>query len=145
MHTAYDTESADHTTLHTKPAPDPHQSAVRRMCHIYRAGLPPQCLVVLQFRNRLCIDTRNVQQPIMPGFRSQVCRLLMREAELGGTLRPVIGELAKVIVKAIHAAAVKAGPERRLGNAGASSSGHLDVVIRRPTDHVAVRFDVTHS
>ncbi len=42
----------------------------------YSAGLPPQCLVELQFRDRLCIDTRIVQQPIMPGFRSQVCRLV---------------------------------------------------------------------
>ena len=43
---------------------------------IYSAGLPPQCLVELQFRYRLCIDTRVVQQPIMPGFRCQVCRLV---------------------------------------------------------------------
>ena len=45
------------------------------MCHLYSAGLPPQCLFKLQFRDRLCIDARNVQQPIMPGFRSQVCGL----------------------------------------------------------------------
>ena len=38
------------------------------MCHSYSAGLPPQCLVVLQFRDRVCIDTRIVQQPIMPSF-----------------------------------------------------------------------------
>ena len=36
------------------------------MCHLYSAELTPQCLVELQFRNRLCIDTRIVQQPIMP-------------------------------------------------------------------------------
>ena len=46
------------------------------MCHLYNAGLPPQCLVELQFQDRLCIDIRIVQQPIMPGFRSQVCRLV---------------------------------------------------------------------
>ena len=45
------------------------------MCHLYGVGLPPQCLVELQFWDRLCIDTRIVQQPIMSGFRSQVCRL----------------------------------------------------------------------
>ena len=45
------------------------------MCHLYSAGLPPQCLVELQFQDQLCIDTRNVHQPIMPSFRSQVCRL----------------------------------------------------------------------
>ena len=43
---------------------------------IYSAGLPLQCLVKLQFRYRLCIDTSVVQHPIMPGFRSQVCRLV---------------------------------------------------------------------
>ena len=36
------------------------------MCHLYSAELTPQCLVELQFRDRLCIDTRIVQQPIMP-------------------------------------------------------------------------------
>ncbi len=76
MHTAYDTESADHTTHRTTPVPDPHQPTLRRMCHLYSAGLPPQCLVELQFRDRLCIDTRIVPQPIMPGFRSLVCRLV---------------------------------------------------------------------
>ncbi len=76
MHNACNTDLADHTTHRTKPAPDPHQSTLRRMCHLYIAGLQPQCLVELQFRFRLCIDTRIVQQPIMPGFRSQVCRLV---------------------------------------------------------------------
>ena len=76
MHTACNTDLVAHTTHRTKPAPGPHQSTLRRMCHLYSAGLPPQCLVELQFRDRLCIDTRIVQQPIMPGFRSQVCRLV---------------------------------------------------------------------
>ena len=60
----------------TTPAPDPHQSALRRMCHLYSAALPPQCLVELQFRDRLCIGTHIVQQPIIPGFRCQAIRLL---------------------------------------------------------------------
>ena len=46
------------------------------MCDFYSAGFLPQCLVELQFRDRLCINTRILQQPIMPGFRSQVCRLV---------------------------------------------------------------------
>ena len=37
----------------TLPAPAPHQSALRRMCHLYIAGLPPHCLVKLQFRDYL--------------------------------------------------------------------------------------------
>ncbi len=76
MHTAYNPELAAHTTRRTTPVPDPHQSALRRMCHLYSAGLPPQCLVELQFRDRLCIETRIVPQPFMPSFRSQVCRLV---------------------------------------------------------------------
>ena len=76
MHTACNTDLVAHTTHRTKLAPGPHQSTLRRMCHLYSAGLPPQCLVELQFRDRLCIYTRVVPQPIMPGFRSQFCRLL---------------------------------------------------------------------
>ena len=46
------------------------------MYHLYSAGLPPQCLSKLQFQYRLCIDTRIVQQSLMPAFRSQVRRLV---------------------------------------------------------------------
>ena len=76
MHTAYNPELTAHTTHRTKPAPDPHQPILRRLCYLYSAGLPPQSLVELHFRDRLCIDTRIVQQPLMPGFHSQVCRLV---------------------------------------------------------------------
>ena len=76
MNIACNPELADHSTHRTRPVPDPRQSARRRIYHLYSAGLPPQCMVELQFRNRLCIDTRIVQRPIMPGFRSQVRRLL---------------------------------------------------------------------
>ena len=75
MTNAYNPDLADHTTHRTTPALDPHQSTLRRICHLYSAGLLPQCLVALKFRDRICIDTRIVQQPIMPGFRCQVCRL----------------------------------------------------------------------
>ena len=76
MHTAYNTDLAAHTTRRTTPVPSPHQSALRRMRHLYSAGLPPQCLVKLQFRDRLCIDAPIVQQSLRPGFRCQVCRLV---------------------------------------------------------------------
>jgi len=46
------------------------------MCHLRRADLQPQGLVKLQCRDWLCIDTRIVQQSLMPGFRCQVCRLV---------------------------------------------------------------------
>ena len=63
----------DHETPPIASAPLP---TLRCMCHLYSAGLPPQCLVELQFRDRLCIDTRIVQQPIMPGFRCQAFHLV---------------------------------------------------------------------
>ena len=72
MHTAYNTYLAHHT----KPVPDPHQSTLGRKCHFYSAGLPPQFLVKLQFRDRLCIDPRTVPQLIISGFNSSVCRLV---------------------------------------------------------------------
>ncbi len=70
MHSACNKDLADYTTRRTTPAPDPHQTTLRRMCHLFSAGLPPQCLVKLQFRDRLCIDTHIVQQSLMPGFDS---------------------------------------------------------------------------
>ena len=76
MRNAYSPELAAHTTRRTTLARDPHQSALRRICHLYSARLPPQCLVKLKFWDRLCIDTRIVQQPIMHSFRYQVCRLV---------------------------------------------------------------------
>ena len=74
MHNACNPELAAHTTRRTTPAPDPHQSTLCRMCHLYSAGLPAQCLVELQFRDRLSINTGVVPQPIMPRFRCQVFR-----------------------------------------------------------------------
>ena len=62
LHTACNTDLAAHTTHRTTPAPDPHQSTLRRMCHLYSAGLPPNCLVELQFRDRLCAQVRMVDQ-----------------------------------------------------------------------------------
>ena len=68
MHIAYNPDLAAHTTRRTTPAPDPHQSALRRICHLHSAGLPARCLIKLQFRDWLSIDTGVVQQPIMPEF-----------------------------------------------------------------------------
>ncbi len=68
MHKTCNPDLAAHTTHRTKPALGSHQSTLRRMCQLYSAGLPPQRLFELQFRDRLCIDTRLVPQPIMPGF-----------------------------------------------------------------------------
>ena len=76
MHTAYNPELAHQTTHRTTAAPASSPPPLRRICHLYSADLPPQCLVKLQFRYRLCIDTRIMHQPIITGFRCQICRLL---------------------------------------------------------------------
>ena len=81
MHNACNTDLADHTSHRTTPAPDPHQSTLRRMYHLYSAGLSPQCLVKLQFRDRLCIDTCIVPQPIMPGHRVIEASIKWREID----------------------------------------------------------------
>jgi len=62
MHTDCNPDLAAHTTRRTTPAAGPHQSTLRRMCHLYSARLPPQCLVVLQFRDRLCAQVRMLDQ-----------------------------------------------------------------------------------
>ena len=69
----------------------------------------------------------------------------MRQPELRRALRLVVGELAKVIVKALHAAAIEARPKRRLAHRAAARGDHRLVVVRDAADHVAVRFDVAHG
>ncbi len=43
---------------YTLQAAAPHLPMLRRMCHFYNAGLSPQCLVELQFRDRLSAQAR---------------------------------------------------------------------------------------
>ena len=62
MHNAYITALAHHTIHRTTPASGLHQSTLRRMCHLYSAGLPPQSLVELQFRDRHGAQVRFVHQ-----------------------------------------------------------------------------------
>ena len=50
-------------------------NTARCMCHFDSAELPPQCLVELQFRDWLNIDTRIVQQRIIRCYDIEVCRL----------------------------------------------------------------------
>jgi hypothetical protein len=69
----------------------------------------------------------------------------MLEAKFGGAFGFVFGELEEVIVEAVSAAAVEAGPESRFANSFATSDGHGLVIVGGAADHVAVGFDVTHS
>ena len=69
----------------------------------------------------------------------------MRQTEFGSAFRLVLGELAKVIVKAVDGTAVEPGPEGRFANRQASRRGDFHVVIGDAADHVGVRFDVFHA
>ena len=61
-----------------------------------------------------------------------------------GPLRLELGELAEIIAKAVDAAAVEAGPERRLAHRDAAHLGQRLVVVGDAGDHVDVRIDVIH-
>lgn len=74
MLSLYKTALAVHNILCDPPAAGPHLPRLRRVCHFYRAGLPIQCLMELHCQDRICIRRRHPL--IMPGFRSQVCRLV---------------------------------------------------------------------
>ena len=50
------------------PAATPRLLTLRRVCHYYRAGLPAQRLIKLQFQDRLCIRIRRGHPLIMSGF-----------------------------------------------------------------------------
>jgi hypothetical protein len=69
----------------------------------------------------------------------------MGQAELRGPFGFVLGQLAKIIVKTIDGAAVETSPKGGLAYGGATGSGHADVIVSDATDHVRVRFDVTHD
>ncbi len=53
----------------TLPAAAPRLPTLRRVCHYCSAGLPSQCLIKLQFQDRLCIRIRRGHPLIMSGFR----------------------------------------------------------------------------
>lgn len=69
----------------------------------------------------------------------------MGDAELGGTLRLGVGQLAVVVVETLRTVAVKARPERGLGDSDAAGHRHALVVVGRSADHVDVRVDVFHA
>ena len=76
IHYDYNPELAahtTHTTHRTTPAPDPHQSTLRRMCHFYSAGLPTQSLVELQFRDWLCAQAGRLDQARITPADSEGC------------------------------------------------------------------------
>src|SRR5215469_1889378 len=68
----------------------------------------------------------------------------MRQTELGGAFWLVLGELAKIVAKAVNRTAIKSRPERWFANRGTAGQCHVDVIIRDAADHVGMRFDVAH-
>ena len=67
------------------------------------------------------------------------------DAVLRGAARLEFGELAEVVLDAVAAAAVPAGPERRLGDRDAAGQRHLLVVVGGARHHVRVMIDVLHE
>ena len=70
---------------------------------------------------------------------------IMRQAEFGGALRFVVGELAKVVVEALGGAAVEAGPEGGFADGAATGGDHGGVVVGGAANHVGVGFNVAHA
>ena len=66
-------------------------------------------------------------------------------AVLRGAARLELRELPEVVLDAVAAAAVPAGPERRFGDRDAAGQRHLLVVVGRARDHVRVVVDVFHE
>ena len=69
----------------------------------------------------------------------------MGDAVPGGALGLELGELAKIIAKAVDGAAIEAGPKRRLAQADAAHLGQRLVIVGGPRDHVNVRIEKIHG
>ena len=76
LHNFYRPASAALNTQCAPQAAAPRLPMLRRTYHYSSAGLPTQCLIKLQLRDRLCMRTRISHRPIVFGFRCQVCRLV---------------------------------------------------------------------
>src|SRR5262249_26019641 len=68
----------------------------------------------------------------------------MANAELGGTFGLELDQMAEIIAKALHRAAIEAGPESRLAHGLAAALGHALVIVGATRNHVNVRIDVVH-
>ena len=68
----------------------------------------------------------------------------MQQAEFRRALRFVLGQLAKIIEKAIDRTPVEAGPERWFTDGLAAGRGHIQVIVGHPANHVTMWFDVSH-
>src|SRR5260370_25449392 len=68
----------------------------------------------------------------------------MANAELGGALRFVFGQVAEVVAEPVHGTAVEACPKRRFTDGDATTAGHAVVVVGDAGDHVDVGVEVVH-
>src|SRR6266566_4567320 len=66
----------------------------------------------------------------------------MADAELGGSFRLHLDEVAEIIAKSFRRTAVEPGPKRRLAHRLTAALGHALVVVGDAGDHVDVRVDV---
>lgn len=83
LHNVYTTALLVHNTHRTQPASEQHIPTLRRICHSFSAGLPPQRPIKLKLRDRLCISIRRGHSLIMCGFPYQICRLTNKTTRLG--------------------------------------------------------------
>ena len=70
MHTAYNPELTAHTTHRTKPAPDPHQSILRRASHVSKFCCTPCCATLRSGRRHsytTACCTRPLPAACVPG------------------------------------------------------------------------------
>ena len=67
------------------------------------------------------------------------------DTELGGTRRLDLREMTKVVDESLYRAAIEPRPKRRFRNGDTPGSGHTNVIIRNPCDHVYVWIDVVHK
>jgi hypothetical protein len=84
------------------------------------------------------------QLQILRFLRIDAQPAVVLDAELGGALRLILGDLAEVVVEAVGAGTVKACPEGGFADGLTTGDGHALVVVRGAADHVAVGFDVVH-
>ena len=69
----------------------------------------------------------------------------MRQAELRGALRLVLGELAEIIVESRAPNCGRSPPRTPVRKPPAQPAVAMRVIVRDAADHVGVGFDVAHS
>lgn len=70
---------------------------------------------------------------------------VMLNAESACPFRLDLREVAKIVIKAVHRAAIESSPEGRFTDRHAATPGHAVIIVRGSGDHVDVWVDVVHG